>query len=356
MQALNKKMIELLTCSICNAGLLMKSYKLPGIGGIDSNAVANQVHILHCECGMIYPIIKNIPRMLPESFLDYEFEVNTADFGFDKIKQAINEKYGEIIRESYNRNKRTKQTFSFEWGLLNGSDDVKVWSLTKNDFEQQLWQELAITNDSLINAVVADVGCGHGRSSKLLAKKATMVFSMDVGLSVEEAAKDNQSDHLFFIQADLHHLPFPDGFFNLLYSSGVLHHTPNTNHAFSRVAKKVKAEGLLCVWLYHPFNNGIHKLMLWLRKITVHLPVRLQFWSYLFFLVPVHKLIGLLKGHRKGWREIMINQLDMLSPQYRFEHTHDEVENWFSNAGFTRVQVSSSDNYGFSMKGFKTLQ
>lgn len=353
MQVLNTKMIEYLSCSICKASLLMKSYRLAGNKETSSSVHTGQINILHCECGMIYPVIKNIPRMLPESFLDYEPEIRKTDIAFDQIRQDINGKYGDIINESLKRNKRTKQTFSFEWGLLKGNNAVKVWSLTAEAFEQQLWRELDINDDALANAIVADVGCGHGRSGKLLAQKAAMVFSMDVGLSVEEAAIDNKSEHLFFIQADLHQLPFRDEFFNLLYSSGVLHHTPNTNEAFNRVAKKVKGEGLLCVWLYHPFNNGIHKLMLALRKITVHLPVRLQFWLYLLFLVPLHKLIGWLKGNRKGWREIMINQLDMLSPQYRFEHAHEEVEKWFGEAGFTAVQVSSSDNYGFSIKGNK---
>lgn len=340
---------------MCQAKLLMVTYKVRENTGSDLSGESSEMNVLQCECGMIYPLIKNIPRMLPESFLDYEFEIRKTNIGFDEARHIIVEKYGRSIHESALRNKLTKQTFSFEWGLLKGKEDVKVWSLTKDAFEEQLWRELDIKDSLPSNAVVADVGCGHGRSSKLLIKKAATVFSMDVGLSVEAAATDNKCEHLFFIQADLHHLPFPDGYFDLLYSSGVLHHTPDTKNAFDLITKKVKNEGILCIWLYHPFNDPIHKLMLVLRKITTRMPVRLQFWLYMVFLLPVHKMISLLKGNHKSWREIMINQLDMLSPQYRFEHQHGEVEAWFTNKDFTNVQVTSGDNYGFSIKGVKKM-
>lgn len=291
--------------------------------------------------------------MLPESYLDYESEIRHTGVRFDELSQGVQKKYGSIIRQSIQRNRRTKKTFSFEWDILKGHEEVNVWSLSASVFEKQLWSEIDINESELGGAIVADVGRGHGRSSKLLAEKSAMVFNMDVGLSVEEAAKNNDSHRLLFIQADLHHLPFADNFFNLLYSSGVLHHTPDTRHAFKRVAKKVKDKGVLCVWLYHPFENAIHKCMLCLRKITRFLPVRLQFWLYILFLVPIHKVIGWLKGNRKSWREIMINQLDMLSQEYRHEHSHEEVKTWFGEAGFNQVVVSNADNYGFSMKGVK---
>lgn len=353
MQVFNQKLISYLRCSLCNGKLHLITYQSPVSAKGEHHEYNNNLHLLQCDCGMFYPIIKNIPRMLPESYLDYESEVRRRGLAFDALSQAIQIKYGSIIRQSVERNKRNQKTFSFEWSLLKGHGDVNVWSLSAPVFEKQLWHELDMSESRLADAIVADVGCGHGRSSKILAEKSAIVFSMDVGLSVEEAAMNNDNHQLLFIQADLHHLPFADNFFNLLYSSGVLHHTPGTHNAFKQVAKKVKERGVLCVWLYHPFENVVHKYMLNLRKITTRLPVRLQFWLYLIFLVPIHKGIGWLKGNRKSWREIMINQLDMLSPEYRYEHSHAEVKMWFEESGFEKVVISTTDNYGFSIKGVK---
>ncbi|MBX3256070.1 MAG: class I SAM-dependent methyltransferase [Chitinophagaceae bacterium] len=289
--------------------------------------------------------------MLPESFLDYEavIEKNIPDYNI--VKSKILAKYREIIDFSITRNKSIKQTFGFEWSLLHTDKQVNVWNLNDRQFENQLWDELKTEGIDLKEKVAVDVGCGHGRSGMLLAEKCGIVFCLDVGASIEHAAQINTRPNCIFIQADLNHLPFANGVFDIVYSSGVLHHNPDTKAAFSKVSALVKKGGILCIWLYKPFNNGIHRIMLGLRGITTKLPLKLQFWLYFFTLLPIHKSIGLLKGKSKGWREIMINQLDMLSPEYRHEHSPHEVEGWFKAAAYTHVEITTTNNYGFSIKG-----
>jgi SAM-dependent methyltransferase len=51
-------------------------------------------------------------------------------------------------------------------------------------------------------------------------------------------------------QADAERLPFPDGTFDVVYSWGVLHHTPDSDRAIAEAQRVLKPGGRLCVMLY----------------------------------------------------------------------------------------------------------
>jgi len=64
-------------------------------------------------------------------------------------------------------------------------------------------------------------------------------------------------------QADVENLPFRSCAFDLIYSWGVLHHTPQTNIAFKEAFRVLAHGGTLKVMVYHvPSWTG---LLLWLR-------------------------------------------------------------------------------------------
>jgi hypothetical protein len=147
--------------------------------------------------------------------------------------------------------------------------------------------------------------------------------------------------------------PFQVEFFDLVYSSGVIHHTNNTELFFAIIQSLVKSKGRLYVWLYLPYKSSIHWLILLARKITKFIPARIQFWTYFFTLLPLYKLILMMKGKKMGWREIMIDLLDGLTPFFRFEHEPSEVEGWFAKFGFSNVEVTKTDLFGFSIGGIK---
>jgi ubiquinone/menaquinone biosynthesis C-methylase UbiE len=62
-------------------------------------------------------------------------------------------------------------------------------------------------------------------------------------------------------QADAEHLPFADQGFDLVYSWGVLHHTPDTRAAFSEALRVLKPGGSLKAMVYH--TRSWTGLMLW---------------------------------------------------------------------------------------------
>jgi SAM-dependent methyltransferase len=63
--------------------------------------------------------------------------------------------------------------------------------------------------------------------------------------------------------ADAENLPFEDGSFDLVYSWGVLHHSPDTAKAFREVGRVLRPGGVARIMIYHRWS--LTGLMLWGR-------------------------------------------------------------------------------------------
>lgn len=57
--------------------------------------------------------------------------------------------------------------------------------------------------------------------------------------------------HTETIVADAEHMPYDSGFFDIVYSLGVLHHTPNFEKAISEVYRVLKPEGECWIAVYN---------------------------------------------------------------------------------------------------------
>ena len=63
--------------------------------------------------------------------------------------------------------------------------------------------------------------------------------------------------------ADAERLPFPDASFDIVYSWGVLHHSPDTPRAIAEVARVLRPGGVAKIMVYH--RSSIVGYVLWLR-------------------------------------------------------------------------------------------
>ena len=70
------------------------------------------------------------------------------------------------------------------------------------------------------------------------------------------------------VQADLLDLPLAERQFDLVFSIGVLHHSPDPRRAFAQVAARVKPGGRLAVWLYRKNTPPQEWLNSGLRAVT----------------------------------------------------------------------------------------
>jgi len=302
--------------------------------------------------GGCYPIINGIPRMLPESCLDYADQLQEWWPDFPAHKERICTMYNEAMKASAIQHKKIQSTFGFEWNLLRKNNNLRIWGLDAVQFHRQVMKELRLPGNYTCKLAL-DAGCGHGRSAGYLAAIADTVIGVEVSPAVDLAYEQNTECNCHFIQADIYYLPFSHATFDLVYSSGVLHHNGSTQTALQKVAMLVKPHGILSVWLYHPFKNALHYCMCVLRGITKYLPVQAVYYMCMFTLTPLQWLFSQFAGQKKKWTEIAIEQLDMLTPRYRHEHTHNEVKAWLKEIKFENPEITDTDNYGFSMKATK---
>ena len=99
---------------------------------------------------------------------------------------------------------------------------------------------------------VLDLGCGNGRLIKILKGKNVNYIGVDASEKLIEIAKKNYPDSKFQT-ADAFDLPFPDNYFDKVFSIRVLHHFPSREFRlrFLEEAKRVlKPKGflILTVW------------------------------------------------------------------------------------------------------------
>ncbi|MEP6741963.1 MAG: class I SAM-dependent methyltransferase [bacterium] len=101
---------------------------------------------------------------------------------------------------------------------------------------------------------VLEIGCGLGTDGAQFAKTGADY----TGVDLTEAAVDlaRRRFELFnipgtFETADAENLDFPDESFDIVYSHGVLHHTPDTAKAIREIHRVLRPGGRAIVMLYH---------------------------------------------------------------------------------------------------------
>ncbi|MGI8898677.1 MAG: class I SAM-dependent methyltransferase [Pyrinomonadaceae bacterium] len=101
---------------------------------------------------------------------------------------------------------------------------------------------------------VLEIGCGLGTDGAQFAKAGADYTGVDLTDAAIELAKKRFD--LFnlsgkFQTADAEKLDFADDSFDLVYSHGVLHHTPDTESAVKEIYRVLRPGGRAVVMLYH---------------------------------------------------------------------------------------------------------
>lgn len=101
---------------------------------------------------------------------------------------------------------------------------------------------------------VLEIGCGLGTDGAQFAKAGADYTGVDLtDAAIDLARKRFEASGLpgEFRVADAEHLDFADDSFDLVYSHGVLHHTPDTARAVQEIHRVLKPGGRAIVMLYH---------------------------------------------------------------------------------------------------------
>jgi SAM-dependent methyltransferase len=101
---------------------------------------------------------------------------------------------------------------------------------------------------------VLEIGCGLGTDGARFARAGARYTGVDLTEAAVSLARRNfelQNLAGEFRTADAENLDFADDTFDLVYSHGVLHHTPDTERAVKEVHRVLRPGGRAVVMLYH---------------------------------------------------------------------------------------------------------
>ena len=116
------------------------------------------------------------------------------------------------------------------------------------------WMPRLMEFDKFRGAKLLEIGCGMGTDLLQFARGGARCTGIDLTPRSVEITR-----HRFrlygvegrFMLSDGEHLPFADDSFDVVYSNGVLHHTPDTAGAIHEVHRVLRPGGVAKVMLYH---------------------------------------------------------------------------------------------------------
>jgi SAM-dependent methyltransferase len=199
---------------------------------------------------------------------------------------------------------------------------------------------------------------------------ATLAVGVDLSSAVDAAAANlSDCDNVLVIKGDIFRLPFRRGSFDVIFSIGVLHHTPSTENAFRALVPLVKPGGEIAISVYAAtMKPGVGWAVYMFRRrffrvFTRRLPKRLMLWWSLYC-VPVLWVIDKIPVIRwirylfpaviyKSYplKQSVLDTFDIYASELESRHRPKEVIRWFREAGLTNIDLLDSEDGWVSVRG-----
>lgn len=320
---MRRTLLQWLCCPACGGGLRVEDARELGAHIMSG--------LLRCDrCGT-YPIIDGVPRF-----------VSTAP------------------------HPQTQRSFGFQWTRF---------SKMHGAFEQSFLNYVEPLRPEMFRGRLAlDAGCGFGRHLYYAASYGAEAIGVDVSEAVNAAFRTTA--HLptaHVVQADLYHLPFKPGMFDLIYSLGVLHHLPRPEAAFHQLLRYLAPGGRMAVWVYSAARQGINTALECARRVTTRLPLPVLLWlswaagllDWALFILPYRLAYACPLTHslaeRLAWPRVRLyaaypldvcvaDWFDRLSAPLRFYYTAVQLAAWCEHQPLTDVRITPTGRYGWRLQ------
>jgi len=353
---MRRRLLDFLVCPECGSGLGLDVFRESGAGIEDGALICK-------KCSGWFPVINGIPRMLPLNMIN----ASLLKGFFEKYGQRLPE---PVKKEAADRTelvkKKTSESFGFQWN---------VFSEMFMEYEKNFLNYVHPLSPSFFkNKVVLDAGCGFGRHTYYAAKYGAEVIGFDLSDAVEAAKKNCEKlPKVHIVQADIYRLPFAKRF-DFIMSIGVLHHLPEPEEGFLKLAELMDRYTEIFVWLYGREGRWfkVHIVEGVIRRITTRTPHRVLYYlcyapaSVYHLSNMVYKFLGRHKSTsgiarlmpfrgyaRFPFRVKHADAFDLLATPINNYYTKQDVEKWSRDAGLKDVTITSLEGRSWRLFGKK---
>jgi 2-polyprenyl-3-methyl-5-hydroxy-6-metoxy-1,4-benzoquinol methylase len=344
---MKKRLLNYMCCPDCKKDfkLIIEKREAKGDAEVKEGGEIISGALICEQCMKKYPIIEGVPVILDKKKL--------KDFA------------------------KTKKNWENWWKKVRGQSDIELYDRLWVQAEKNLEAEPLYKKEYFTGKTVLDAGCGTGRyiASDFSRYDCKEIIAVDIGAQVFEAKKQNNARNTHFLQADLTNLPFRKEAFDVITSHGVLHHTPNPQKAFLKLAEHLKKGGMMAIYVYHKewayfkvhrkslFLDAVYAfgVMIWLgiRKLVSRMPhIIIRGFAYLMAVKatisgalekrcitkPLGVIVRLLPPFAYlgvNFHERVVRNYDHYSATFNYFQSIDEVIDWFREAGFNDLEVTS---------------
>ncbi|RJQ28488.1 MAG: class I SAM-dependent methyltransferase [Peptococcaceae bacterium] len=132
---------------------------------------------------------------------------------------------------------------------------------------------------------VLEIGCGMGNDLLTFAQNGANATGMDLvpaHIALAQKLFEFYGCRAAIMEMDAESLSFPDDSFDLVYSFGVLHHTPNIEKAILEIHRVLRPGGKAVIGLYH--KNSWHY---WVNLILFHGIIKRKLFS-----MPIDEMLS----------------------------------------------------------------
>jgi arsenite methyltransferase len=297
--------------------------------------------------GHHYPVVNGVPNFTAVD--DAGQEQTSTSFGFKWNKQP-------------------------DWGFKPGHTEV-VWSIWKDFFG---WDGPGELERLMRGKAVLDAGCGAGTALRQFVDYPATVAAVDISEAIFAChARFGDRANVQFAQADLAELPFREGAFDVIWSAGVLHHTPDTFKSLAALRRHLRPGGRIILYVYvkkAPIREFADD---YVRAQIADLPPD-EAWRHMEALTAFARSLASITGElvieedvpdlgfRKGsynvqrfvyynlfkcfWNDALSFEdnvhvnFDWYHPRYSHRHTPAEVRGWLQALALTAEHFHVSDS------------
>ena len=320
-------LLNLLVCPECRSELRLDAAAASG-DDVSSGT-------LTCASGHAFPIADGIPRF---------------------VQHALNADQA-----------RTRDSFGYEWTSLYPEHGHTA---EERQAERDIFLEYTRTVPSDFRGkLVLDAGCGNGRYARLVNDWGARVVAVDISSAVEIARKNvGDRPDVAIAQADLFKLPFRAETFDIVYSVGVLHHTPDAKGAFLAIQPLVRRGGFFSIFMHGQGNRALYAVNRLLRGWTAKASYSTT-WRFCLVLTGVGKMLGKIPFvgpvlYLVG-RQVLFfspdqhNNFDHYSAGFTSFHRKEEIRGWYAGWDDVVVRyagVASESIYARGARPERTLE